>query len=460
MPEEMGASPSRRASRLLSAGLFAAGAALLLLYVLRFGVNVPINDDWDHVITSLRWMEEGIRADTLFAPHNEHRLAVPRLWNHLVLRVSRGNFRLLLLLHALLGCAGLALCLHHLQTWRAPPRRWLLPGLAAALGFSAWGQWQTFLWPFQFPYFLLPLLVLGGSLLLIRDPNNARAFFGTALILWTAALSNGNGLFAVWALLPALVTRGRQSPAWRRAHFVNLLAVTLVFAAMLPRGKNPELGGFHVLREMPGEALRLGLALLGSPLDPAGVFAGRLHPATAAGALSLGLAALCAWRYLRPLPADARRNLSPALGLMIYGSLSLLAVVYSRTAMMVETGIESRYLTFAISWWLGLLMAGTGISLADPSGYGRVLRTLLTAGALWFCAATLASMPLFWAHGHNMRAALERHQEVYRHAREPEWREELRSISRHFGPERIGALLEGMERHGLLHPDLAPPPGP
>ena len=40
------------------ATLLAAG--MVLSYVLAFGVNVPINDDWDLLETSLAWHEQGI----------------------------------------------------------------------------------------------------------------------------------------------------------------------------------------------------------------------------------------------------------------------------------------------------------------------------------------------------------------------------------------------------------------
>jgi hypothetical protein len=51
---------------------FFGGVFLLVFYVGEFGVNVPINDDWDHVETSLLWIEKGISAGSLFALHNEH----------------------------------------------------------------------------------------------------------------------------------------------------------------------------------------------------------------------------------------------------------------------------------------------------------------------------------------------------------------------------------------------------
>jgi hypothetical protein len=45
---------------------------MVLAFVLAFGVDVPINDDWDLLETSLAWHEQGIDFGRLVAPHNEH----------------------------------------------------------------------------------------------------------------------------------------------------------------------------------------------------------------------------------------------------------------------------------------------------------------------------------------------------------------------------------------------------
>ena len=60
----------------IAAAATAIAAGMVLSYVLAFGVDVPINDDWDLLETSLAWHEQGIDIERLVAAHNEHCLAI------------------------------------------------------------------------------------------------------------------------------------------------------------------------------------------------------------------------------------------------------------------------------------------------------------------------------------------------------------------------------------------------
>ena len=91
----MDASPEARPSgfgRLLPAGLFrpSVGKALLiflgvlpgivlLAYIQAFAVNVPFMDDWQFVPLLEKAKNGALTFPDLFAPHDEHRLLVPRI---------------------------------------------------------------------------------------------------------------------------------------------------------------------------------------------------------------------------------------------------------------------------------------------------------------------------------------------------------------------------------------------
>lgn len=80
----------RSAIRLAS---LTVGAFPICFFVQTFGVNVPVEDDTDHLNTGLAWKANGIDLQSLLALHNEHCLAVPGIWNHLMLVSTGGDSR-------------------------------------------------------------------------------------------------------------------------------------------------------------------------------------------------------------------------------------------------------------------------------------------------------------------------------------------------------------------------------
>src|SRR5436190_1531208 len=50
-----------------------------LVYIARYGVNVPFLDDWLFIEFMQKYMTQGITLHDLFAQHNEARILFPRL---------------------------------------------------------------------------------------------------------------------------------------------------------------------------------------------------------------------------------------------------------------------------------------------------------------------------------------------------------------------------------------------
>ncbi|MEI7780749.1 MAG: hypothetical protein WCJ18_02350, partial [Planctomycetota bacterium] len=210
----------------------------------------------------------------------------------------------------------------------------------------------------------------------------------------------------------------------------------------------------------PFEAARCVLAVLGSPLDPVGAFHGRQTWSAVAGGLSLaaGIAAIVG--CLRQETTIPSKDLGPGFALMVYGLASVAAVVLGRLAHISSNPVESRYQTFAIAWHAGVLVSCGFLAAGAAASRRRSAWQVVLASASAACiATTVLAAPLFVVHGRNMRQALAAHQAIYRNARSPEGREPLEKISRHYGADRILRNLEGMERAGILHPDLSAPPG-
>jgi len=450
----------------IAAAAASVGGAMLLLWVNAFGVNVPIADDWDHVKTSVTWHDDGIRAATLFRPHNEHCLAIPRLANHALLEATGGNYRALLFFNASLAIASLAILLVFASRWPLPPAVFATFAAAVSLLWTGWSQWQNWIWAFQTPWFLLPLVIVAAAVVVARTASAGAAVAATAVAAWLGPFCMANGLFVGWAVLPGLVLALAEMPRdrrwrWLAAAIVAVVAATAVGGLILARSRGPDARGLSAVLASPLEAVRLCLAVLGSPLDPRGAFHGQKLASTVAGGLSLGagLAAVAsAARLGRAMPS---KDYGPGFALMLYGLVSVAAVVVGRLSMLATDPVESRYHTFAVAWHVGVLLTLARLAVDREGGQGRARRIALVAASIACIAPTLIGMKLFYRHGVNMRAALEGHQAIYRAARDPGGREKLQEIARHYGADGILDRLDGMRRAGILHADYAPTtPGP
>ena len=457
--------PIRWRTTLRTAGATATpllAAAVLLPYVLACGVDVPINDDWDLLETSLAWHEQGIDLRRLLAPHNEHCLAISRLSTHTLLAATHGSFRTVLVVNALLAVAAVAVLGWFVRGWPLPaaPLAALLAALALLI--TGWCQWQNWLWSFQTPWLLLPLLVTCGGVAVarIRAPIAAAAVAGGLAV--AAVFCQANGLLVGPALLPAVVLRLRTEPrrvACVAAAVFAALAITGVVLGMLLLGPSPAAAARASVSLWQSAACVL--AVLGSPLDPQGTFAGRLTWATVCGGIALVVGSIAA--VVGVLGSAARgRELGPALALMAYGLGSVAAVAVGRLALITAGGVESRYQTFAVSWHVGTLLAlgwlAADAGLQDAPSAMRPCRSGSRSGWQWpllatsvaCVVATLAAMPLFLSHGRNMRAALEGHRLIYAAVDRPGGREALAKIAGHYGPDRLARNLDRMKRAGLL----------
>jgi hypothetical protein len=435
-----------------------AGILLIFFFVQTFGVNVPVNDDWDHLNTSLAWKAGGIDFHTLLVLHNEHCLAVPRIWNHLLLVSTGGDFKAVLLANAALAALLLGLVLKFVRDWKLPLPVFLLLILSLALGISSWCQWQNFLWAFQAPYFTLPLFLVAAAIVLARCRSDRLAIPFAMGVVWLAVFTNSNGIFVGWALLPS-VFAGSRGRAWLTAYALNLAIATGVAAWLISASTGPALGGLGGILERPLDVFFAGLAVLGSPFVPALAFLGKNGPLAIAGIFVLAGACLLAVGF-RSIPTGHRiAEAGPGLALALYGFLSVAAVVYGRSDLLLTAPIESRYQSFALIGILGLILTAGAFSTMTLGRARWVATAVASLAALGLSAGTMLSMPLLLAHGKNMQTALASHQEILRNAENPEWEPKLaeilgpRASDREAGIERLKSDLARLRDAGLLHPD-------
>ena len=186
-------------------------------------------DDWQFVPLIERVRGGEIPWRELAAPHDEHRLLIPRILIIASAILSHGNYRAQCFITfgvvLALSLALLFLLRRSLGTGRLTPVVWLLVNLIL---FSPI-QWHNWLWPMQFCYFL-PFTLLGLCLAAFYSDLSAGARFALCqLCAWAASFSFIHGLLIWPVMLPALLRDARWgSPRARR-----LAAALWIGAALL-----------------------------------------------------------------------------------------------------------------------------------------------------------------------------------------------------------------------------------
>lgn len=300
----------------VGAALVLAPLVALLQLVWTASVDVPYLDDYDAVLAfSNRMLDEespAVRLQLLLAPHNEHRIAVPRAW---VLASSRLGGHIDFGVLNLVGCAHLALLLGALfGAFRRdlPPASRLLPFAPAALLVLQPQFASALLWPTtSLSNFGVVAYAALTFLLLSRG---SRVAFAAAAAAGVAALfSQGNGLLVPVAgiLVPLLAGERRRAAAW------SLFALALLGLTLALPGA--ERAGADLAPNLvrPDRTLRYALNLIGC----AGGFS---HEAAS---LLVGAAVLASFALLVRRGLPARNPVLFALLVFLLASVAANALV-------------------------------------------------------------------------------------------------------------------------------------
>jgi hypothetical protein len=256
-------------------------AIVLLAYIRAFAVNIPFMDDWQFVPLLEKAKDGTLTFKELCAPHDEHRLLLPRILIIISMFATGGDYRAQSYITFAI-VAVTSICLLWLMLRLHGSRNgvlwaWVLANIAL---FSPI-QFHNWLWPMQFAYFLpYTFLALCFCTMYARIPAIPKF-----VIAATCALA-GNYSFVqgnlIWpAVLPiVLFAPGILDKAARRNFAlgwiaVGALALTLYFRGLEQnsaapdyayghQGVPPTLSTLQQLQEDPaGTIFRMGLFVLG-----------------------------------------------------------------------------------------------------------------------------------------------------------------------------------------------------
>lgn len=340
---------------LLCAGLGAAATTTSMVF---WHTNeVPLLDHWDII---LGWAAGtgGFDARQLWAPHNEHRIVVPRLFYLMDLTIGQGRMSLLflsiLLLH--LATAGIWTAFARTLGDLSRSATVALFGLALLCSFSI-GQIETFLWAFQVCFSLLVFfstLSLGSFGMHCRAVSRSssarqRAWLCAciaAALLASLTLASGIALWPVLIVASVTLRLPRSTVIWLT------LTGLVVIGVYLYELRSPSPG--MSLAEVVGRGVPLAkyvLLYLGAPAAAVGQTFG----------FSAGLVGLAAAGLV--VVATLRRRWASDLGVLVATCVGFwiacaTLTALGRVSLGVDQALSSRYQTFVLQFWLALGTAG------------------------------------------------------------------------------------------------------
>lgn len=418
----------------LGAGV--APALFLLWFILNYGVDTPLGDQWDgmaHLYEKMQARTLGL--DDFFDFHNEHRIFFPRLLSFGLARLTHWNIRAEMVTIWTLLC----LCAFNIRGLAQETKQHeglLIP--ANVLLFTVL-QYENLLWGFQIG-FLFPLATLTASLWAATSLRRPFDFLATIALCLLTTFSIASG-FTSWLLTaPILICKNRlknERVWWSVWIATSVWSICYYFQGYARPAGHPS--QIHALTH-PLLALQFFFIYLGRP------FATNLLLALIAGVilcLSLIFCAVCLWRAEK----TTIRKALPWLSLAGIGLTSAGLTTIGRAGFGLAAAVPSRYVTFAMTVPIALIFL---VSLLVRQSKWRLgFSALGLALALPFVLGSIHCFKLLPAFQHRLLL----NKAVIQFSNVLDEPEALRRYVHGMGPA-LRPRLNALDRLGYLHPPL------
>jgi hypothetical protein len=362
--------------------------------VARYGVDVPLRDEWNAVPLLVKASAGTLRLRDLWAQHNEHRVLIPRLVIVGLAQVTGWSIRWELAANVCIALVTLfvyAVLLRRTVATVAPRLApWL--GVAASVQVFSLGQYENWLSGWMVCLYLMMLAVAAGVLALAR--RGARGVLGMVAAGVAAPLCFGSGLL----LLPVLALGTALRRDRRRYAAAGIIAVIGIGVIVVyPVGFEYPTHHPNPLPVLSGAATyaRYVLAYLG------GAIARDATIAAAFGLVGLVAVAGCGTWLVRRSAAH-RAAAVPWATLASFVVLSAVVTASGRAAFGIEQALSSRYVTVSAAFWIAACVLAALVVDAirrDPAA-SRGRRTFVTTVPVVFGA--LAAWSFADASAHDL----------------------------------------------------------
>jgi len=376
--------PFRRARTVLFALLAYSPAFLTFRLIGRYGVDLPVADDWNLMPTLIKAHQHSLTFFDFFSQNNEHRYVFPRLMLLVIGPLSSGNMKALMfcsLILAVLASGGMWYLLGR-TTQLSLDKRLLLLGLVNLFLFGPVqvGNWT---WGGQFVLFLSNLFLVTGVAVAISRRSLSAKFVICLVIALVATFSFGSGavlwviIFPV-ALLFETRVRVMQRYWWLAGwFFAGALAMKAYFFHYV-RAPIPHAAAFDYLFYIS--------IFFGNHLSKAAPIYSIAWAATIGITLMVFYLGGALWTILSR-DASFRRKMLPWLAIGAFTFISAALAAATRIGMGVNQSLETRYTTFSLYLTLSIIGMFAVIATntqSDPDVNSRVTTSLrwLTAGSL------------------------------------------------------------------------------
>ncbi len=348
--------------------------------VLWFGSPVPHWDEWDAIVPFVTG-DRPLTWETLWVPHNEHRILIPRLILVGLDRLTGHDFRAGMfasLLCLSLTSAGLLVVVRKIRG------RWSWTDAFFPFLLLNWGHAANLVMSFQVQLVLAGCLAcVAAALMAGRDKPQARHLMLLGLVLAAWPLCSAAGIVCALALAPYLGAcllwrRDGEQPASKASLALAgffLIAIPLeCLWALVPRSsaQPPAHDLMQLLRHVfleCGMVFGAAVRVIGYPL--------------ATASLGLAAVALC-WLYRGPDRSRTTRLPRLGLALVIIAHLGLAAAIaWGRSGNDDRSVLAARYVTLLCPMLVAVYFAA---AMYAPMRWG----SLVTAG---LCLAHVALYP-------------------------------------------------------------------
>jgi hypothetical protein len=340
---------------------------VVVIVILCYGVNVPYAEQWDFVAFFVAQELGGLRWADIWAPHNEHRMVVPKLLMLGLAPLTGWNVRAEMLMSAALAFLSLLVllalarpALREAGPWTGVWARFTLSVLVFSL--AQVGNW---LWGWQVQWFLAVLaailaIAMATWSLERRNPWPHVVIAALAALVCQYSLASGTVIWALCALMLAFhARRARLLGFWLALAFGS----TALYAVGYERPQGlPSLG---VAIAEPVALLRYAGFYLAGPF-------GRSAGIGAAVAAAFAVLAwiVCRRHWRRP------ELFAPWIALAGFAVANALLTGIGRLGMGAQQAQTTRYVTISLLLAAALVPLGVLVFSAAPEGRWPYLRRL------------------------------------------------------------------------------------